>query len=341
MARPVMMVHGGAWSIPDNLLKDSYRGIKEAVRAGYAVLERGGSALDAVQAAVVVLEDDPDFDAGCGSVLTSKGDVEMDAAIMCGKTLKAGGVACVHNIKNPVLLAREVMEKTKHVLLVGKGANQFAEEVGIKTVPTESLVSEEALREFKCYREYKNTVDDLFRQRGTGAHNQSLDHDTVGAVAMDKDGNIAFATSTGGISCKRPGRVGDSPIIGAGGYADNEVGAVSCTGHGESMFKVCLAYQISSLMRQGLSPDEAANKALKNMADRVHGYGGVIVINKKGDVSATFTTERMTWAYARDQVLHYGINPGEDMTENIHEINGVVNGEVNSEVNGAMNGETN
>lgn len=323
MAKPVMMVHGGAWSIPDNLLEESYQGIKDAVRKGYDILEKGGSALDAVQAAVVVLEDDPDFDAGCGSVLTLNGDVEMDAVIMCGKTLKAGGVACVHNIKNPINLAREVMDKTKHVLLVGKGANDFAEEVGIKKVPTESLVSEEALRELKCYKEYGNTVNDLFRQRGTGSHNHTLDHDTVGAVAIDKDGNLAFGTSTGGISCKRPGRVGDSPIIGAGGYADNEVGAVSCTGHGESMFKVCLAYQIASLMRQGLSPDEASSQALKNMADRVHGYGGVIVLNNKGEVSATFTTERMTWAYARDKVIHYGINPGEDRVENIHEMNGV------------------
>ncbi|KAL4237312.1 Isoaspartyl peptidase/L-asparaginase [Mactra antiquata] len=312
MATPVIMVHGGAWTIPDNLVQPSRDGTKTAARAGYKVLESGGSALDAVQAAVMSLEDDPTFDAGKGSVLNKNGEVEMDAVIMDGQTLKSGGVACVQNIKNPICLAREVMQSTDHCLLVGPGANQFAEEVGIKKVPMETLVSDEAIRELECYKQYGNTVEDLFRQRGS-------QHDTVGAVAMDCHGNIAYGTSTGGITCKKPGRVGDSPIMGAGGYADNEAGAVSCTGHGESIFKVVLAYQIITLMKQGMQPQEASDKALAEMSKRVHGYGGVIVLSNDGQPVTSFTTERMAWAWAKDGALHHGVDPGEDIFENIVE----------------------
>ncbi|KAH3854100.1 hypothetical protein DPMN_096639 [Dreissena polymorpha] len=205
---------------------------------------------------------------------------------------------------------------TPHILLVSKGANQFADEVGIKRVTTESLVSEEARREFEDYHaNYGSAVQDLFCHRGT--HH----HETVGAVALDADGNLAYATSTGGISCKRPGRVGDSPIIGAGGYADNDVGAVSCTGHGESISKVVLAHQIVSDMRNGKAPQEAADKALAKMAARVNGYGGVIVLSNSGEPVTSFTTERMSWAWIKDGVLHSGINPDEEITEDVKSCN--------------------
>lgn len=308
MTEPVVIVHGGAWSMPDNLVQAARDGTKAAARAGYEVLEKGGCALDAVQAAVRVLEDDPTFDAGTGSVLTSNGDVEMDAVMMDGKKLNSGAVACVHNIKNPIDLARLVLEKTDHCLLVGLGANQFAEEMGIPKVPRESLVSEEAIREHDCYTAYGSTVDHLFKKRGP-------EHDTVGAVALDSEGNVAYGTSTGGISFKRPGRVGDSPIIGSGGYADNEVGGVSCTGHGESISKVVLAYQIISMMRQGISAQKAADTALENMAQRVHGYGGVIVLSNNGDCVSSFTTDRMSWAYVKKGEVHHGVNDGEHFIE--------------------------
>ncbi|XP_052767390.1 isoaspartyl peptidase/L-asparaginase-like [Mya arenaria] len=323
MSTPVIIVHGGAWTIPDDIVEGSRAGTKAAARAGYAVLSSGGTAIDAIQAAIRVLEDDPCFDAGTGSVLTAKGDVEMDAVIMDGRTLKSGAVACVHNIKNPIELARKVMEKTDHCLLVGPGADLFAEEVGIKRVPTESLVSAEAVRELEFYHaNYDCTVHDLFRQRGSS-------HDTVGAVALDVNGNVAYGTSTGGISCKKPGRVGDSPIIGAGGYADNDVGGISCTGHGESISKVVLAHQVITAMKTGTDAQEAADKALANMASRVDGYGGVIVLGREGDVALSFTTERMSWAWAKEGTIHSGVNPGEDFREPVDVTNGdVANGDV-------------
>ncbi|KAK3608611.1 hypothetical protein CHS0354_042609 [Potamilus streckersoni] len=205
---PVVIVHGGAWNIPDHLLKGSIEGAKASARAAYQILKTGGSALDAVVAAIRVLEDEVCFDAGTGSVLNSNGEVEMDALIMDGETLKAGCVACVQNIKNPIDLARLVMEKTEHVLLVGKGANQFAEEVEMKTVPMSELVTDEAMWEFENFKQYGNTVTQFFGRK------DGLGHDTVGAVALDIRGNVACGTSTGGITAKRPGRVGDSPVVG-------------------------------------------------------------------------------------------------------------------------------
>ncbi|KAJ8308615.1 hypothetical protein KUTeg_013489 [Tegillarca granosa] len=233
---PVIVIHGGAWAIPDDLAEASVEGVIRAAKTGYATLLDGGSAVDAVENAVKVLEDEPAFDAGTGSVLNSNGEVEMDAVIMDGKTLSAGG--------------------TDHVLLVGNGANQFAEEIGMERVQTEELVTEEGRKEYEHFLKFKTTVNVLFRNRDNSGH------DTVGTVAMDKNGNVAFGTSTGGITAKRPGRVGDSPIIGSGGYADNVSGAVSTTGHGESIMKVCLARHVTYLMEQGMSAQEASEKAL-------------------------------------------------------------------------------
>eukprot|EP00105_Crassostrea_gigas_P021772 XP_011441041.1 PREDICTED: isoaspartyl peptidase/L-asparaginase [Crassostrea gigas] len=313
---PVVVIHGGAWAIPDKLSSASVEGVCSAARAGYDVLIRGGSAMDAVEAAVRVMEDCPAFDAGTGSVLNTKGEVEMDSVIMDGRELQCGSVACVQNIKNPVSLARAVLEKTDHTLLVGKGANEFAEEIGIRTVPTDSLVTEDAREEWRHFMQFKTTVNVLFRNReatpSTSAVCDTLGHDTVGAVALDRSGTTAAATSTGGITAKRPGRVGDSPIVGAGAYADNESGAVSTTGHGESITKVCLARQVTHLMESGMSAQKASEVALQKMADRVKGHGGVVTVSKDGDIGKHFTTERMAWAWIKAGKLHYGLNCGED-----------------------------
>jgi beta-aspartyl-peptidase (threonine type) len=292
----------------------------------------GGSAVDAVEAAVRYLEDDPTFDAGIGSVLNAAGELEMDAAIMDGADLSAGGVACLHNIQHPVSLARLVMNKTPHTLLVGPGADDFAAEMGIPTIDTERLLSEEAKQGYRKYHADGVSVTDIInsvavtaRRRLSSARKEAaLDtmwpgnasHDTVGAVALDRYGNVACATSTGGITAKRPGRVGDAPIVGAGGYADNAVGAVSCTGHGESISKVCLAHRIITNIRYGMDGLTAAKESLEHMRERVKGCGGAVLITRGGEVAHSFTTERMAWASVVKDVLNYGLEPGEVQTEN-------------------------
>uniref|UniRef100_A0A674P3D9 Isoaspartyl peptidase/L-asparaginase n=1 Tax=Takifugu rubripes TaxID=31033 RepID=A0A674P3D9_TAKRU len=239
----VVVVHGGAWSVPDKLAKAVVDGVKMAALDGFSVLERGGSALDAVEAAVRNLEDNVTFNAGHGAVLNADGDVELDAIIMDGRALGSGAVSSVKNIPNPVSLARAVMEKTPHLLLTSRGANLFAESIGMATVPTDTLVTANEREEWEEHRSYVAGVTEDF--------NSKCAHDTVGAVAVDSAGNVACATSTGGIRNKMVGRVGDAAIIGCGGYADNSSGAVSCTGHGESILKVTLARLILSHMEQG------------------------------------------------------------------------------------------
>ncbi|XP_013384408.1 isoaspartyl peptidase/L-asparaginase isoform X2 [Lingula anatina] len=302
---PAIVIHGGAWAIPDNLAEASVLAVKEAAQRGYEILQGGGSALDAVEAAVILLEDNPAFDAGTGAVLNEDGEVELDAMIMEGKSLAAGGVCCVKNIKNPVQLARLVMENTDHVLLSGQGANTFAKSQGIEEVPVEILVTEESKREWETYMQFRKTVKVLFRERQS-------DHDTVGAVAVDSNGNVACATSTGGITAKMAGRVGDSPLIGSGGYCDNDVGAVSCTGHGESILKVCLARHIIQLMADGHTAQQGVEAALTSMSRKVQGTGGAVVVSNKGELGMHFNTERMAWAAMRNGDLKWGLNPGEE-----------------------------
>ncbi|KAI4812995.1 hypothetical protein KUCAC02_024351 [Chaenocephalus aceratus] len=238
----VVVVHGGVWAIPEDLAKASVDGVKAAARQGSSVLKGGGSALDAVEAAVRAMEDNPAFNAGHGSALNADGEVELDSIIMDGRTLASGAVASVKNIANTVSLARAVMEKTSHVILTGRGANLFAESIGMATVPADELVTENEWKEWDKQKNYVAGVMEDF--------NSQWAHDTVGAVAVDSDGNVACATSTGGIRNKMVGRVGDSPIIGSGAYADNLSGAVSCTGHGESILKVTLARLILSHVEQ-------------------------------------------------------------------------------------------
>jgi len=295
MAKPVIVVHGGAWGIPDEQVDKNQAGVEEAVRQGWNILKTSGSALDAVVAAVNSMEDNPIFDAGIGSVLTTDGTVEMDALIMDGATLNAGAVAGLRDVRYPIKLARHVMEDTPHVLMIGEGANRLADEFKVERITQEQLVTEEARKELK---EWLKTEE----------FGETFGHETVGAVALDDEGNLAAATSTGGVTGKRVGRVGDVPIIGSGGYADNRVGAVSTTGHGESILKVNLSKLVLSYMEAGMSVQVAAEKALGYMAVRVNGNGGLIAVDSKGNIGHSFTTKRMVWASIKDDNLESGIN---------------------------------
>jgi beta-aspartyl-peptidase (threonine type) len=299
-----IIVHGGAWSIPPSLQKPSQLGCEVAVKVGSDILESGGTALDAVEAAVRELENNPCFDAGYGSLLNSAGYVETDALIMDGSTLATGAVAGVRNTKNTVSLARAVMERTQHTLLVGSGARDFATEIGIPFNSDEELVTEFAKEDLARHKEYGTAVNKLFHIDG---------HDTVGCVAFDSLGNIACATSTGGITNKRVGRVGDSPLCGCGGYA-NEVGGCSATGHGEALTKCAISYRaVSSLERDGdATPDEAARRALEYAFNRVNARGGLIMIDKNGKIGKYATTPCMAWAAVEGGEMTSGVANDEE-----------------------------
>lgn len=318
MAGVVLAVHGGAWAIPEKLWSKSIEGVKTAARVGYKALENGGSAVDAVEAAVVSLEDCPAFDAGTGSVLTYDEQVELDAIIMDGHTLKAGAVAAIRNVHNPVKVARLIMDKTPHVLLAGPGANKFAADHGHNEVDPDTLITPYAREELAEYKKYSHTVNSLFNKTDKNSGNsETCGHDTVGCVVLDNKGHLACATSTGGITAKMPGRVGDSPIVGAGGYADDASGAVSTTGHGEAIIRVCLARHITTLMETGCNSKDAVSKSLSHMESRVNGFGGAVVVSKSGDVAAEFSTPRMPWAYIKDDKLHFGMHQGQHETEEL------------------------
>jgi beta-aspartyl-peptidase (threonine type) len=294
--KPVIVVHGGAWDIPDDQVEENIAGVEEAVKRGWSILKGGGSALDAVVAAVNTLEDNPIFDAGIGSVLTEDGTVEMDALIMDGKTLEAGAVAGLRDVRYPVKLARLVMEKTPHVLMIGEGASRMADKFKVERITQEQLVTDDA----------RKGLDDWLKERRFGG---TFGHETVGAVALDADGNLAAATSTGGVTGKLVGRVGDVPIIGSGGYADNRVGAVSTTGHGESILKVNLAKLVLTYMDTGMGVQKAAEKALGYMSVRVNGNGGLVALDREGNIAHAFSTNRMVWASMKNGKLESGINP--------------------------------
>ena len=241
------------------------------------------------------------------------------------ETLNYGSVAGVKNIANPVSLARKVMERTEHVMLIGQGANEFAREVGVAEVEPEQLLSAEAKRKWEDYKKYNKVVSAIFNDPKAATSNQAPhqtpvkepmlhDHDTVGAVALDLAGNLAAATSTGGISLKRVGRVGDSPLVGSGAYCDNEIGGVSCTGHGESIAKVVLAHRVLNLLQSShrgdrpLSAAEAVEKSLEFMLQRTGGRGGLIMITSEGNIAKNCTTQRMAWASVdKNGVLESGI----------------------------------
>jgi len=302
----VVVVHGGAWAIPDSLEAASRAGVRAAGRAAFKVLKDGGSALEAVTEAVRLLEDDPTFDAGKGSVLTKEGQVEMDAMVMEGQELGVGAIACVRNVKNPVLLARRVLEGTPHTMMVGEGAERLAlEDPPLQLAGRADLVTAAGEEEWERFKKYNQCVSTLFCQQEG--------HDTVGAVALDLAGNVASATSTGGITGKRGGRVGDSPLAGSGGYADSRLGAVSTTGHGESITKVCLAHRVVQAM-QGNPANKAGREGLAYMQNRVGGSGGLVAVDVSGRWAAEFTTVRMPWSAITREGEQHGFLPGENLS---------------------------
>lgn len=289
---PVLLVHGGAWAIPDEMVEAHLRGVRAAAAAGWRALERGGSALDAVEEAVAVMEEDDTFDAGKGSFLTRDGRVQLDAMMMDGGTLRAGGVGCVEHIRNPIRAARKVLDESPHVYFVGEGAERFAQEHGISLCRNEELVVEREVRRLKEFQ--ANPTSDSEQELFMGSALDS--HDTVGAVALDAGGNIAAATSTGGILNKAPGRVGDSSLIGCGCYADNLSAAVSTTGWGEPMMKLVLAKWAADLVAAGKPPDMAAPAAIAYLKARLNGHGGMIMLDARGNAGIAHNTPRMAWA---------------------------------------------
>jgi L-asparaginase / beta-aspartyl-peptidase len=297
---PVLVVHGGAWAIPDDMVEAHLHGVRNAMMAGWRVLERGGAALDAVEEAVVVMEDDETFDAGRGSFLNRDGKVQLDALIMDGSTLRAGGVGCVEHLRNPVRAARKILSDSPHVYFVAEGAERFAAEHGITLCKNEDLIIPreiERLREFQA-----RAVDeklDLFAP--------TISHDTVGAVALDRDGNIAAATSTGGTLNKAPGRLGDSSLIGCGCYADNQTAAASTTGWGEPIMKLVLAKWAADRVATGSLPEWVAAEAINYLKDRVNGHGGMILLDAQGRFGIAHNTPRMAWALKTSQQESSGI----------------------------------
>ncbi len=300
---PVLVIHGGAWAMPDDMVDAHLRGVSNALAAGWRVLEHGGTALDAVEEAVVIMEDDETFDAGRGSFLNRDGKVQLDALIMDGSTLRAGGVGCVERVRNPVRAARKILSESPHVYFVAEGAEKFAAEHGIALCKNEDLIIP---REIERLRQYQAAQRDA-KQSGSkpdgndlfapADHDPAISHDTVGAVALDRNGNIAAATSTGGTLNKAPGRLGDSSLIGCGCYANNESAAVSTTGWGEPIMKLVLAKWTADRIQAGNLPEWSALEAMNYLKQRLNGHGGIIVLNPEGHVGIAHNTPRMAWAY--------------------------------------------
>ncbi len=298
--RPSLIVHGGAWDIPDESVEECQEGCRQALHAGWKILAEGGSALDAIEASLVTLEDNPMFDAGIGSHLNLDGQAELDAIVMDAQTLRAGAVAAVQRIRNPIRLARAILESCEHMMLVGIGAEKFAVERGLPLCNPEELIVERERTAWAQCRE----------DRHAAVHHRGHEAGTVGAVAMDQEGKIFAATSTGGTCCKRPGRVGDSPLIGCGCYADREAGGVSCTGWGEAIMKIVMAKTTAELLRASIQGDQevlplgsnaepghAARAAVCILAERAQGTGGVILLDRSGRPGFAHNTPRMAYGY--------------------------------------------
>jgi beta-aspartyl-peptidase (threonine type) len=293
-------IHGGAGTITRNILTiemdNAYRfALKKAIQLGDAILSNGGTALEAVSQTVKNLEEEELFNAGKGSVFNHEGKHEMDAAIMDGKTLMAGAVAGIKNVKNPILLAKAVMEKTDHVFLANSGATDFAKEIGLEFAPDDYFFTQFRYEQLlKARRDGQVLLDHAPKQ------GDEKKFGTVGAVALDKYGNTAAATSTGGMTNKKWGRIGDTPIIGAGTYANDETCAISCTGHGEFFIRSIVAYDISCLIEyKNLSLREACDLVVMKKLVKLGGEGGLIAINKKGDIEMPFNSEGMYRAMIR------------------------------------------
>jgi L-asparaginase / beta-aspartyl-peptidase len=298
MQKISLAIHGGAGTIIKEhmtaALETAYQqALEDALAKGYAILEKGGSAIDAVTATTIVMEDNLLFNAGRGSVFTKKGTHEMDASVMNGKDLSAGAVAGVRNVRNPVALAVEVMRNSDHVFLCGEGANDFALKQGIKLEPDEFFFSQFRYDQWKLMRDSdsysldhsEDPLELLMKDKKFG---------TVGAVACDANGNIAAATSTGGMTNKKYGRIGDTPVIGGGTYANNKTCAISCTGHGEPFIKAVAAYDVSCLMEyKGLSIEEAMNEVVNVKLIQLEGEGGMIGVDAKGNIAMLFNSAGM------------------------------------------------
>jgi beta-aspartyl-peptidase (threonine type) len=301
MARsPILLVHGGAWAIPDDMLEAHEQGVFDALQAGYSMLERGASAVDAVEAAVTALENDATFDAGRGSFLTRDGRVQLDALLMDGATLRAGGVACVERLRNPIQAARLVLDESPHVYFVGQGAEEFAAAHGMSLIDNSELVLErERVRLQLAQAKERAGLPDLTFAGDDKSPETAVppldSHDTVGAVALDEDGNIAAATSTGGTLNKAPGRVGDSSLIGCGCYADNQSAAVSLTGWGEPIMKLVLGKWAADRVQLGRSPEQVAPEAISYLHKRLGGHGGIILLAQDGRYGLAHNTPRMAW----------------------------------------------
>lgn len=289
---PVLVVHGGAWAIPDEMVEGHLHGVRQALAAGWRLLERGSTAVEAVETAIASMEDDDTFDAGYGSFLTRDGRVQLDALLMEGKTLRAGGVGCVERIRNPIRAARLVLEKSPHVYFVAEGAERFVQEQGMELCRNEELVIEREVQRLKeaQAKEAAGKPDLTFAGSGFGC-------DTVGAVALDMHGNIAAGTSTGGTLNKAPGRVGDSSLIGCGCYADNQSAAASCTGWGEPIMKLVLAKRAADRVREGRPPEHACNEAVTYLKARLNGHGGMILLDAQGRFGISHSTPRMAWGH--------------------------------------------
>ncbi len=291
-----LVIHGGAGNIARESIspeqeREYHEKLQEALLAGEELLKNGGTSLDAIEAAIRILEDSPLFNAGRGAVFTSEGNNELDASIMCGATLNAGAVAGITTLRHPVSAARKVMEVSPHVMLIGKGAEQFGYEQGLEVVDPSWFFDQ---RRWEQYREF------LRRQQMRGAIDSNDKMGTVGAVALDTHGNLAAATSTGGMTGKQYGRVGDVPVIGAGTYANNATCAVSATGHGEFFIRYVVSHEISSLMRyRGASLDEAAGELINQTLKDAGGNGGVIAIDHQGNISMPFNTTAMFRGYIK------------------------------------------
>src|SRR5271157_3874597 len=297
---PIMLVHGGAWAIPDDVVEAHLHGVCAAAAAGWQVLQRGGSCLDAVEASVLTMEEDETFDAGRGSFLNMDGRVQLDALMMDGATLRAGGVGCVEHIRNPIRAAKKILTESPHVYFVGHGAERFAHQHGIELCHNDDLILIRAVDRLRDAKRqgYLKMPDEFGPMRSV---------DTVGAVALDRDGNVAAATSTGGTLNKAPGRVGDSSLIGCGCYADNLSAAVSTTGWGEPMMKLVLSKWTADRVEQGLVPQEAAQRALFYLKSRLNGHGGVILLDRRGRIGIAHNTPRMAWALHATDSISSGI----------------------------------
>jgi L-asparaginase / beta-aspartyl-peptidase len=311
-----MLVHGGAWAIPDDAAEAHLSGVRNALEAGYKILTRGGCALDAVEASVTVMEDDPTFDAGRGSFLTSNGRVQLDALLMDGGRMKAGGVACVERLRNPIQAARLVLEQSPHVYFVGTGAEQFASSHGMPLIDNAELVLDRERERLKLAQErqaagladatFSGLEDDKGPETAIPRVTDSS-HDTVGAVALDVDGNLAAGTSTGGTLNKTPGRVGDSSLIGCGCYADNMSAAVSLTGWGEPIMKLVLGKWATDRVAAGSAPEFSAREAITYLHNRLGGHGGIILLGPDGRFGMAHNTPAMAWGLATENGLETGL----------------------------------